>query len=185
MSYSVMVQLQQSSEIRSIQMPQEKVASLDEADDIVSDNNTRTAGRAVAKAQRILGFSHEPTMIGRLCLSWNKSNYGLQLHAQLPSWLTGSVYSVLAQRSLCGWQLNLRSYEVVGRFDDELNEMIIRDDAHAVFKFLDDRRMTPFVRERDGQSLLQVTFLFASAFPKTEFAINMVDSVHSPPVLAN
>lgn len=185
MSYSLMVQLQQSSDIRSIQMPQEKVASLDEAHDIASDNNTRTDGRAVTKAQRTLSFPHKSTIIGRLGLSWNKSSFGFQLHAQPPSWLTGSVCSVLAQRSLWGWQLSLRSYEVVKSFGKELREIIREDDAPAVFRYLDDRKMTPFIRDQSGDHLLQVTFLFSSAIHKTEFAINMAHSLHSAPGLAH
>ncbi|KAK1636231.1 hypothetical protein BDP81DRAFT_35328 [Colletotrichum phormii] len=105
MSYSVMVQLQQASELKSIQMLQTKVAILTEAeespsnivadDNDLSDDETGVSRSFVATVPVTSSFSHKPTMIGRLRLSW-RSNFGFQLHAQPPSWLMGSVYSVLA-----------------------------------------------------------------------------------------
>ncbi|KAK0374566.1 hypothetical protein CLIM01_08087 [Colletotrichum limetticola] len=107
-------------------------------------------------------FSHRRTMIGRIGVSW-KSDVGYKLHAQPPSWLTGSVYSVLAQKSLWGWQLSLRSYEVVEDIGGELLTDIRNDDCPALFKRLHDQTMSPFVRVGNGSTLLEVCFLLLSS----------------------
>lgn len=155
MSYSVMVQLQQSSDIKSIQMSHGQVASRGQTENTLVDCGMNTNQSLVVKAPVMTNFSHRRTMIGRLGLSW-KSDVGYQLHAQPPSWLTGSVYSVLAQKSLWGWQLSLRSYEVVENFSYELCRRIMQDDCSAFFKQLDNQKMSPFVRKGDGSTLLEV-----------------------------
>lgn len=82
-----------------------------------------------------------------------------QFSIQTPNWLTGSVYSVLAQRSYQGWQLNLRAYEVVKRFRNELYDCIANDDPSGTFQVLSEHNMSPFVRDEVGTSLLHVSVL--------------------------
>ncbi|KAI3533968.1 hypothetical protein CABS03_10590 [Colletotrichum abscissum] len=139
-----------------------KVASRGQAEDTLVDCGTNTNQSLVVKAPAMASFSHRRTMIGRIGLSW-KSDVGYKLHAQPPSWLTGSVYSVLAQKSLWGWQLSLRSYEVVERLDSELYTDIRNDDCPALFKRLHDQTMSPFVRVGNGSTLLEVCFLLLSS----------------------
>lgn len=160
MSYSVMVQLQQSSDIKSIQMSPGQVASRGQTEDNSVDCGTNTNQSLIVKAPAMATFSHRRTMFGRIGLSW-KSDVGYKLHAQPPSWLAGSVYSVLAQKSLCGWQLSLRSYEVVEYFSDELFAAMWSDNCPAFFKRLHNQNMSPFVRVGDGSTLLEVCFLLA------------------------
>ncbi|KAF4784476.1 hypothetical protein HER10_EVM0008812 [Colletotrichum scovillei] len=157
MSYSVMVQLQQSSDIKSIQMSPGQVASRGQTEDNSVDCGTNTNQSLIVKAPAMATFSHRRTMFGRIGLSW-KSDVGYKLHAQPPSWLAGSVYSVLAQKSLCGWQLSLRSYEVVEYFSDELFAAMWSDNCPAFFKRLHNQNMSPFVRVGDGSTLLEFAF---------------------------
>lgn len=86
-------------------------------------------------------------------------NDNFQFSIQAPSWLTGSVYSVMAQKSYQGWQLNLRAYEVVRYFDDELYECIENDDPSGTLQVLSENKMTPFVKDGFGRSLLRVRVL--------------------------
>ncbi|WYZ44027.1 hypothetical protein EsH8_VII_000463 [Colletotrichum jinshuiense] len=84
------------------------------------------------------------------------TNNSFQFSVQTPSWLTGSVYSVLAQRSLQGWQLNLRAYDVVEFFDVELAGYIEDDNSAATSQYLDKHKVTPFVRNKYNKSLLRL-----------------------------
>ncbi|OLN86834.1 hypothetical protein CCHL11_07882 [Colletotrichum chlorophyti] len=93
-----------------------------------------------------------------------------QFSVQAPNWFTGSVYSALAQRSVSGWQLNLRAYDVIEQFDIELINCIGRDDAASVEKDLDENRISPFVHNRHERSLLQVEL--ASSIDEKKRAIN-------------
>ncbi|KZL85573.1 hypothetical protein CI238_04573 [Colletotrichum incanum] len=81
-------------------------------------------------------------------------NGSFQFSISAPTWLAGSVYSVLAQRSLQGWQFNLRAYEVVKYFDAEINHCIKKDDALALFRYLDEHKMTPYARDWNDRTLL-------------------------------
>ncbi|KAG7044994.1 Ankyrin repeat-containing protein [Colletotrichum scovillei] len=81
-------------------------------------------------------------------------NDNFQLSIQAPSWLTGSVYSFMAQKSYQGWQLNLRAYEVVGHFSEELLDCIGNDDSSGTLQVLSKYNMTPFVKDKFGKSLL-------------------------------
>ncbi|KAK1546981.1 hypothetical protein CPAR01_00948 [Colletotrichum paranaense] len=84
-------------------------------------------------------------------------NDNFQFSIQAPSWLTGSVYSVMAQKSYQGWQFNLRAYEVVKYFSNELLECIGIDDPSGMFRVLSQHNMTPFVRNSCGKSLFELT----------------------------
>lgn len=84
-------------------------------------------------------------------------NSSFQLSVRTPSWLTGSVYSLLAQRSFQGWQLNLRAYEVVKDFDWEIKSHVMSDDPLALFQYLDERKMTLHVRDSYNSTLLLVS----------------------------
>ncbi|KXH37044.1 hypothetical protein CSIM01_00106 [Colletotrichum simmondsii] len=92
-------------------------------------------------------------------------NDNFQFSIQAPSWLTGSVYSVIAQKSYQGWQLNLRTYEVVHHFDYELYDRIEDDDPSGTLRVLSENSMTPFVKDRRGKSLLHVR-MFTLAMTK-------------------
>ncbi|GKT92060.1 ankyrin repeat-containing protein [Colletotrichum tofieldiae] len=81
-------------------------------------------------------------------------NGSFQFSVSTPTWLTGSVYSILAQRSFQGWQLNLRAYEVVRYFDTELDYHLKADDALAIFRYLDEHKMTPYARDWNDRTLL-------------------------------
>ncbi|OHW96813.1 hypothetical protein CSPAE12_04399 [Colletotrichum incanum] len=84
-------------------------------------------------------------------------NGSFQFSVSAPTWLAGSVYSVLAQRSLQGWQFNLQAYEVVKYFDAEIDHYIKKDDALALFRYLDEHKMTPYARDWNGRTLLWVS----------------------------
>ncbi|KAK7433670.1 hypothetical protein Landi51_13832 [Colletotrichum acutatum] len=83
-------------------------------------------------------------------------NESFQFSIQAPSWLVGSVYSLMAQKSYQGWQLNLRAYEVVKYFSDELYNCIENDNLSGTLQVLSKYNMTPFAKDQFGRSLLQV-----------------------------
>ncbi|KAK1636281.1 hypothetical protein BDP81DRAFT_36060 [Colletotrichum phormii] len=84
------------------------------------------------------------------------NNDDFQFSVQAPSWLTGSVYSMMAQKSYQGWQLNLRAYEVVNYFADELYDCIGNDDPSGTLQVLSEKGMTPFAKDKNGENLLQI-----------------------------
>ncbi|KAK1672323.1 hypothetical protein BDP55DRAFT_254409 [Colletotrichum godetiae] len=83
-------------------------------------------------------------------------NGNFQFSFQAPSWLTGCVYSMIAQKSYQGWLLNLRAYEVVNYFDDEILYGIENDDPSRTLQVLSEKGMTPFAKNKYGQSLLHI-----------------------------
>ncbi|KAK1455546.1 hypothetical protein CMEL01_04306 [Colletotrichum melonis] len=85
-----------------------------------------------------------------------------QFSIQAPCWLSGSVYSVMAQKSYQGWQLNLRAYEIVRYFSDGLYDCIENDDPSGTLHLLSESNMTPFAKDQFGRSLLRVR-IFALA----------------------
>ncbi|KAF3801396.1 hypothetical protein GCG54_00005552 [Colletotrichum gloeosporioides] len=97
--------------------------------------------------------SYEPSIFGRFHFSF-PANRGIHVVVQAPSWITSTVYSVLAQKAMVGWQMNLRADEMVEYFDSELVELIEDDNSQAMFNYLDERTMSPFVRNWKGETLL-------------------------------
>ncbi|KAF5522120.1 hypothetical protein CGCA056_v006297 [Colletotrichum aenigma] len=93
--------------------------------------------------------SYEPSIFGRFHLSF-QANRSIHAVIQAPSWITSTVYSVLAQRATVGWQMNLRADGMVKRFDWELLELIEDDKPQAGFKYLDEHKMSPFDAVRCG-----------------------------------
>ncbi|KAK2010397.1 hypothetical protein LZ32DRAFT_381626 [Colletotrichum eremochloae] len=87
------------------------------------------------------------------------ANSSFQFSILTPTWLSGSVYSILAQRSFQGWQLNLRAYEVMEFFPPELHEFAIEDDHLSFFRFLDENKITLHARDQFGKSLLEVAVI--------------------------
>ncbi|KAF4912403.1 hypothetical protein CGCVW01_v011147 [Colletotrichum viniferum] len=94
------------------------------------------------------------TVVGRARFTLG-SRGGFQFSLRTPDWLSSSVYSVIASRSIAGWSLHLGAHEVIPTFADiGLIAHFENDDALAIFRFLDENKMTPYVRDMDGQGLL-------------------------------
>ncbi|KAH0426095.1 hypothetical protein CcaCcLH18_10584 [Colletotrichum camelliae] len=146
-----------SSLIREAQESAETV-SLPET--VIVDQKQRSnATKASQQTSNMLSVCYKPTLFGRLQFAF-QAGRGFQVAVQAPSWLTSSVYSVLAHRATVGWQLHLRAEGVVKHFDWELLVLIQRDDPQGVFRYLDEHAMSPFVRNEFGKTLLEVGPLF-------------------------
>ncbi|EQB43689.1 hypothetical protein CGLO_17628 [Colletotrichum gloeosporioides Cg-14] len=131
--------------------PDPPTAQSDSVDERIGDTVVHT----LTNSQNILKIPTSRTVIGRLRLAFG-SQEGFQFSLRTPDWLSSSVYSVVACKSVAGWTVNLRAYEVIPNFrKTDLADLFIKDDALAIFKYLDDHRMTPFVRNYKGASLLQ------------------------------
>ncbi|KAL3295240.1 hypothetical protein RB213_005314 [Colletotrichum asianum] len=97
------------------------------------------------------------TGVGRARLTLGSCG-GFQFFLRTPDWLSSSVYAVIASKSITGWSLHLRAYEVVPNFFAiGLIDHFRNDDAMAIFKCLDEQNLTPFVRDMDDKGLLQVS----------------------------
>ncbi|OHF01139.1 hypothetical protein CORC01_03453 [Colletotrichum orchidophilum] len=110
------------------------------------------------------------------------NNDSFQLSVQAPSWLTGSVYSVLVQKSYQGWQLNLRAYEVVKRFGVRLLICLHIDDPSGTFRVLSKHNMTPFVRDSRGHSLFQLAVRMKSLMVVNSFLERGLESLAREPM---
>lgn len=129
------------------------IALLDSGDEIADDRLTRIAsepkGNVLVSARR--------TIVGRANVTLG-SRDGFQFSLRTPDWLSPSVYSFMASKSISGWNFHLRAYEVVPSLcTTDLIHHFENDDAVAIFKFLDENKMTPFVRDMDGHGLLHVS----------------------------
>ncbi|KAF4434247.1 hypothetical protein CFRS1_v013309 [Colletotrichum fructicola] len=134
--------------VSKAQDPAKKVELLD----TVNTNQVQKLNSA-SLSRKPQSVSYEPSIFGRFHLSF-QANRSIHAVIQAPSWITSTVYSVLAQRATVGWQMNLRADEMVKRFDWELLELIEDDRPQAVFKYLDEHKMSPFVRDWKGRTLL-------------------------------
>lgn len=86
-----------------------------------------------------------------------KENGGFYATLAAPSWLSNSVYSMVAQRETTGWQFSLRAHEVVQQIDEEILRSIRHDDCEGVLKHLHSCRIGLFVYDEDGGDLLSVS----------------------------
>ncbi|KAF5484096.1 hypothetical protein CGCF413_v014572 [Colletotrichum fructicola] len=116
---------------------------------------------AIKAPAEIFSISHAKTILGSLHFALG-SNEQFQLSLRTPYWFSSSVYSIIAFRSISGWQVSLRAYEVVESLADVLLLHFWDDDPVAVFRFLDEHRMTPFVRDERGFSLLRIACRYSS-----------------------
>ncbi|KAK1849845.1 Ankyrin repeat-containing protein [Colletotrichum chrysophilum] len=78
-------------------------------------------------------------------------------------WLNWSVYSIIAKRANMGWQINLRAHDVVRGFDEDFWGLMKQDDYHGFLRYMDDRRMSLFVRSASGRDILSIAVAFGSA----------------------
>ncbi|KAF0322086.1 hypothetical protein GQ607_010589 [Colletotrichum asianum] len=124
--------------------------------------------------------SYEPSIFGRFHFSL-QANRGIHVVIQAPSWITSTVYSVLAQRAIVGWQMNLRADEMVMRFDWELLKLIEDDKPQAVFKYLDEHKMSPFVRNWKGKTLLYETVRYGAVSATRALLDSGLNAVEVPP----
>ncbi|KAL3292853.1 hypothetical protein RB213_011889 [Colletotrichum asianum] len=124
--------------------------------------------------------SYEPSIFGRFHFSL-QANRGIHVVIQAPSWITSTVYSVLAQRAIVGWQMNLRADEMVMRFGWELLKLIEDDKPQAVFKYLDEHKMSPFVRNWKGKTLLYETVRYGAVSATRALLDSGLNAVEVPP----
>lgn len=126
-----------------------------EVPDTVNANQTKKFN-STSLSRKTHSVSYKPSIFGRFHISFQADR---SIHAviQAPSWITSTVYSVLAQRATVGWQMNLRADEMVEYFDWELLKPIEDDNSQAMFKYLNEHTMSPFVRNWRGRTLLYVS----------------------------
>ncbi|KAG7135566.1 hypothetical protein HYQ45_006646 [Verticillium longisporum] len=86
----------------------------------------------------------------------SKDRYEFAL--QTPSWLAGSIYSVMVERSLHGWKTELRVHNVIQSWKDvgEINPVLEADDTSALLGFLLHERLPLLTRDQDGFTLLDL-----------------------------
>ncbi|KAE9580211.1 hypothetical protein CGMCC3_g3988 [Colletotrichum fructicola] len=97
-------------------------------------------------------ISKGTTLLGRL-----RFGFGYQtchIFIRTPNWLGNTVYSVMAQQSVSGWQLNLSSYAVVNRIPDSVINAVWNDDVIALQRCLREAKLTPYVHKQNGLNLL-------------------------------
>ncbi|KAF0322981.1 hypothetical protein GQ607_009744 [Colletotrichum asianum] len=100
------------------------------------------------------------TGVGRARLTLGSCG-GFQFFLRTPDWLSSSVYAVIASKSITGWNLHLRAYEVVPNFFAiGLIDHFRNDDAMAIFKCLDEQNLTPFVRDMDDKEHWKLWWAF-------------------------
>ncbi|KAJ0384325.1 hypothetical protein COL922a_008616 [Colletotrichum nupharicola] len=98
---------------------------------------------ALKQFQFSLSLYTARTIFGRLRFALG-SREGLQIALRTPDWLSSSVYSVIASKSIAGWNVNFRAYEIVPNFTTiGLTDLLRDDDALGILNFLDERKMTP------------------------------------------
>ncbi|KAF6809873.1 hypothetical protein CMUS01_13597 [Colletotrichum musicola] len=103
-------------------------------------------------------ISKGSSFFGRIRFGFGGSSWSLSMRT--PSWLAGTVYSVMCQRCAIGWQLNLASYEVIESILPVFIDIMWSDDLTALQKHLRERALTPLVHDYNGRNLLHVSVSF-------------------------
>ncbi|KAF4884426.1 hypothetical protein CGCFRS4_v012720 [Colletotrichum fructicola] len=145
--------------------------------------------------QRDEAISTERQIVSEICSStsevdlFGKIRFGAEgsggfyAFMATPSWLSRSsrsVYSVMVQRATMGWQVNLRTYEVANVYDD-LFDVLSYDEPDRLHKYLHDRRLSIFVRETCGHSILHAA-MYCLCFNVIGALINQGLDVDSDPI---
>ncbi|KAH0437762.1 hypothetical protein CcaCcLH18_03658 [Colletotrichum camelliae] len=99
-------------------------------------------------------MSKGTTMLGRLGFGFSFQRSHISFRT--PRWLGNSVYSLMAQKSMSGWQLNLSSHEVMDSFPGSILDAVRCDDIINLQNRLRQISLTPYVHDRVGSSLLCV-----------------------------
>ncbi|KAK2751496.1 hypothetical protein CKAH01_17877 [Colletotrichum kahawae] len=73
----------------------------------------------------------------------------------------------MAHRAAMGWQVNLRTHEIVLDFSQDLIQFIQADKPSEVYQYLEENRISPFVLDRRAYNLLHASqnFIFLGKTP--------------------
>ncbi|KAF4822432.1 hypothetical protein CGCSCA5_v002578 [Colletotrichum siamense] len=112
----------------------------------------------------------ELNMFGKFCFGFEQKG-GFHAFFAAPSWLGVSVYSIFAQKAQMGWQICLRTHEIVDSFDANFHKLMWQDDRNALLKYLHGRGMGFCVRDRMGFGLLD-TAISRRSFNITRLLLN-------------
>ncbi|EQB54021.1 hypothetical protein CGLO_06190 [Colletotrichum gloeosporioides Cg-14] len=97
-------------------------------------------------------ISKGTTLLGRLLFGLGYQSCHISIRT--PNWLGNTVYSVMAQQSVSGWQLNLSSYAVVDEIPDGIVDAVENDDVIDLQRRLREAKLTPYVHDQDAWNLL-------------------------------
>ncbi|KAF4810839.1 hypothetical protein CGCTS75_v014467 [Colletotrichum tropicale] len=97
-------------------------------------------------------ISKGTTLLGRLLFGLGYQSCHISIRT--PNWLGNTVYSVMAQQSVSGWQLNLSCYAVVDLIPDDVLNAAGNDDVIALQRCLREANLTPYVHNQYGVNLL-------------------------------
>lgn len=100
-------------------------------------------------------MSQGTTLLGRLGFGF--SFQSSHISYRTPRWLGNSVYSVIAQRGMSGWQLNLSSHAVIELFPESILYAVWSDNIVLLQHLLRQSSLTPYTHNQFGQSLLYVS----------------------------
>lgn len=105
--------------------------------------------------ENMLPLPHSRSIIGDL--HWqSKATQGFGISFQPPSWLSQLLFSITVHKSTMGWQVNLRTHEIVYNFSWDLRQAIESDNPANVYRHLDEHKMSPFVINASTENLLHV-----------------------------
>lgn len=113
----------------------------------LNSSHGRTRGRS----------SHLPqkwTWTGRLTFGFSMG--GPVLSIQAPTWLASSMYSIIAESTVCGPQLTLRRYETIEAWGSEVHDAVAMDDLPGLLEGARSTGLSLFSTDPRGTNLLQV-----------------------------
>lgn len=93
---------------------------------------------------------------GRLNFSFSAE--GGSFSVQAPTWLARSMYTMIYEKSVGGPQFQLRRYETIYAWSDEVLDIIYSDDPAALVKHLTATGLSIYSRNRFGRTLLYVCY---------------------------
>ncbi|KAH9230211.1 hypothetical protein K456DRAFT_545228 [Colletotrichum gloeosporioides 23] len=97
-------------------------------------------------------ISKGTTLLGRFLFGLGYQTCHISIRT--PNWLGNTVYSVMAQQSVSGWQLNLSSYAVVDLTPYGVLNAAGNNDVIALQRCLQEANLTPYVHNQHGLNLL-------------------------------
>ncbi|KAF6818104.1 hypothetical protein CSOJ01_01985 [Colletotrichum sojae] len=116
--------------------------------------------QSTATRSYVSEISKGSSFFGRIRFGFGGSSWSLSMRT--PSWLAGTVYSVMSQRCATGWQFNVASYEVIEDILPGFEDIVQSDDVTALQKRLRETALTPLVHDYYGWNLLHAASHFGA-----------------------
>ena len=104
-----------------------------------------------------------PSIFGRFVASYGRATGYCEFSFQLPSWISLKIYEMKYASSYAGWDISLISWSIV-HSTSEVFLRVAASDAEGLQQMFRNGTASPYDRDEEGHSLLQVRVIVTPLF---------------------